>query len=56
MSEQKAGEVYRARLELNRAAYAFVKITWNPDLRATVDGRPAEGAALGAADVSEIPT
>lgn len=41
IAEEKSGEIYTARLEVNRPAYAFVKITWNPDLEATVDGRPA---------------
>ena len=26
---------------LNQPAYALLRITWNPDLAATVDGRPA---------------
>ncbi|PYS04625.1 MAG: hypothetical protein DMG12_09665, partial [Acidobacteria bacterium] len=39
--ETKTGETYQARIEVNRPAYAYIKITWNPDLAATVDGRPA---------------
>jgi len=39
--ESKIGETYEARIEVNRPAYAFIKITWNPDLVATVDGQPA---------------
>jgi hypothetical protein len=41
LAETKAGERYQARIELDRPAYAFIKITWNPDLEATVDGQPA---------------
>lgn len=41
LSESKTGEVYRARVETSGPAYADVKITWNPALAATVDGRPA---------------
>lgn len=40
-SESKTGEVYSARVVLNQPAYALLRITWNPDLAATVDGRPA---------------
>ncbi len=39
--ETKTGETYQARIEVNRPAYAYIKITWNPDLAATVDGRTA---------------
>ena len=42
LSESKVGETYQARVELNRPGYAFVKITWSPDLVATVDGQPAK--------------
>jgi hypothetical protein len=41
LSETKAGENYWARIEVNRPAYALIKITWNPALEAIVDGRPA---------------
>jgi hypothetical protein len=41
LSETKTGEIYRATLEVNRPSYAFIKITWDPGLEATVDGRPA---------------
>lgn len=41
LSETKNGENYQARIEMNRPGYAFVKITWNPKLEATVDGQPA---------------
>ena len=41
LSESKVGETYQARIEVNRPSYAFVKITWSPDLVATVDGEPA---------------
>ena len=41
ISETKVGEVYSARLDVIRPAYAFIKITWSPDLTATVDGVPA---------------
>jgi hypothetical protein len=37
--ESKNGETYRARIHTQRACYAFVKITWHPDLVATVDGQ-----------------
>jgi hypothetical protein len=41
IEETKSGENYRARISVDQPAYAFVKITWNPDLVATVDGQPA---------------
>jgi hypothetical protein len=41
VSESKEGETYRARVDLERPCHAFVKLTWHPDLRATVDGEPA---------------
>jgi hypothetical protein len=41
LSESKNGEIYRARVLLDRPCYALVKITWYPDLVATVDGLPA---------------
>ncbi|MGA2589898.1 MAG: hypothetical protein ABSH32_08295 [Bryobacteraceae bacterium] len=41
LSETKTGENYQATIEVSRPGYAFIKITWNPDLEATVDGRPA---------------
>ena len=41
IKETKTGETYQARIEVNQPAYASIKITWNPDLAATVDGRPA---------------
>jgi hypothetical protein len=41
LSESKIGETYRARVQMDRPAYAFVKITWHPYLVATVDGHPA---------------
>ncbi len=41
LAESKVGEQYQARIAVNRPAYAFLKITWNPDLVATVDGQPA---------------
>jgi uncharacterized membrane protein len=42
LTESKVGETYSARIDVNRPAYAFVKITWSPDLVATVDGQPAK--------------
>ncbi len=41
LEERKRGEVYSARVDVTRPCYAFVKITWDPGLRATVDGRAA---------------
>jgi len=41
VSEAKAGETYRARVRLDRPRHVLVKITWSPDLAATVDGRSA---------------
>lgn len=41
LGETKTGETYSAVVEAVRPAYAFIKITWNPDLAATVDGRQA---------------
>jgi hypothetical protein len=40
VSEVKTGETYRARMILERDCYALIKITWHPDLAATVDGKP----------------
>lgn len=40
VSEDKSGETYRATLRLERPCYALIKLTWHPDLRVTVDGRP----------------
>jgi uncharacterized membrane protein len=40
-SETKSGEHYHARVAATRATWALVKITWFPDLVATVDGAPA---------------
>jgi uncharacterized membrane protein len=42
LTESKVGETYEARIDVNRPAYAFVKISWSPDLVATVDGQPAK--------------
>ena len=42
LTESKIGEQFCARIQINRPSYAFVKITWNPDLRATVDSQPAQ--------------
>jgi hypothetical protein len=42
ISESKINEVYQARIEVNRPAYALVKLTWSPDLQATVDGNAAQ--------------
>jgi uncharacterized membrane protein len=39
LEETKSGETYRARFALTRSSWALVKITWFPDLVATVDGR-----------------
>ncbi|HZI64564.1 MAG TPA: 6-pyruvoyl-tetrahydropterin synthase-related protein, partial [Thermoanaerobaculia bacterium] len=41
VAESKQGEVYRARLDLVRPCYAFVKTSFHPGLAARVDGRPA---------------
>ncbi|HET9315883.1 MAG TPA: 6-pyruvoyl-tetrahydropterin synthase-related protein, partial [Vicinamibacteria bacterium] len=38
MSETKDGETYRCTVELDRPAYVLAKLTWNPHLRATIDG------------------
>ncbi len=35
----KVRERYEAKFEVDRPTYALVKITWNPDLVATVDGK-----------------
>ena len=42
LSESKVGERYEAKIEANQPAYAFVKVTWAPDWKASVDGRAAE--------------
>jgi uncharacterized membrane protein len=39
--ETKQGETYGAHLALARACHAFIKVTWYPDLVATVDGARA---------------
>jgi uncharacterized membrane protein len=39
LRESKAGETYQAEVGLDRPCYVFVKMTWSPDLVATVDGR-----------------
>jgi len=41
LSETKIGETYLAQVQMERPSYVLVKITWNPKLRATVDGEPA---------------
>jgi uncharacterized membrane protein len=41
VNERKEGETYAAKVQLLRPCYAFLKITWDPDLVATVDGRRA---------------
>ncbi len=41
LAESKVDETYQASIDVNRPAYAFLKITWSPDLAATVDGQPA---------------
>jgi hypothetical protein len=41
ISETKSGELYQARIEVNQPGYALIKITWSPDLAATVDGKSA---------------
>jgi uncharacterized membrane protein len=40
LSEEKRGEEYRAAVEAARSCYTLVKITFHPDLLATVDGQP----------------
>ncbi len=39
--ETKSQETYEAMIDASRPAWASIKITWNPDLIATVDGRPS---------------
>jgi hypothetical protein len=41
VSETKRGETYGAHLALARGCHALLKITWHPDLVATVDGSRA---------------
>jgi uncharacterized membrane protein len=41
LAETKQDERYEASLAMDRPGFASLKITWNPDLHATVDGRPA---------------
>ncbi len=41
VSETKADETYLARVRLDRPSHVFVRITWSPDLAASVDGRSA---------------
>jgi hypothetical protein len=40
LSERKEGETYAARVHLDRPAHVLVRITWTPDLAATLDGAP----------------
>lgn len=42
LAESKHGEVYSASVDLTRPCDVLVKITWDPGLRATVDGREAK--------------
>ena len=46
LAESKRGEVYSAKVDLIRPCYVFVKITWDPGLRATMDGEPAPIVAV----------
>ncbi len=39
VAESKAGETYRATIDAQRPCYALIKITYFPDLVATVDGK-----------------
>ena len=39
LAESKAGELYRATIDVERPCYALIKITYHPDLIALVDGR-----------------
>jgi hypothetical protein len=41
LSEAKDGERYRARVHADRPCHVMLKVTWYPDLVATVDGRAA---------------
>ncbi len=40
LEETKDGEVYRALIDAARPCFAIVRITWHPDLVATLDGTP----------------
>jgi uncharacterized membrane protein len=42
ISEQRNGEEHSAEIRAVRPCYALIKITWFPDLVATVDGRATE--------------
>jgi hypothetical protein len=41
VSETKLGETYRALVSASRPCYALVKLSWHPDLVASVDGKLA---------------
>lgn len=41
LEERKEGETYYARVRSERPTHVLVKLTWSPDLVATVDGSPA---------------
>jgi hypothetical protein len=41
LAESKTGEIYRARIDAERACYALIKITYFPGLVARVDGKRA---------------
>jgi uncharacterized membrane protein len=46
LGERKEGEVYRARVSAKRSCHVLVKLSWHPDLSATVDGSPVPIVAV----------
>jgi hypothetical protein len=45
-SEKEGADAYRADCNVSRPAYVLFKMTWHPNWRAIVDGRPAVTAML----------
>src|SRR5262249_31584644 len=45
-AEQQHGQLYEADLDIARPAYALFKMTWHPNWKAYVDGKPQPVAML----------
>ena len=45
-SEQRNGETYQAEVDARRLCYALLKMTWHPNWKAYVDGKPVKTAML----------
>ena len=42
LGETKQGEIYHARVSAKRPCHVLAKLSWHPDLSATVDGSPVQ--------------